>query len=449
LSNSQNPTETTTEAAPKARRPRRTKPKATEGAPPQEASAPPADSGNGGVAAAEGEAPKRRRNGPRRKNAKGGEQGAAPQHEGGESAAAAQDGGEGAGEGRGRRGRNQRKGKGQGQGQGRQNGKGQPRDNGNAMPGEGRNGQRGNRGQKNGAPNGAQGGKPRGGKKDGASRNGGQKGGQRNVPDAFAVPERLNKALAAIGVASRRDIEDMIIAGRISVNEMPAGIGQKVTPTDRVRVNGKLVQLRFEKKVPRVLIYHKPEGEIVSRDDPEGRDSVFEGLPNLRHGRWISVGRLDFNTSGLLLFTDDGALANRLMHPRYEMEREYAVRILGELTEEQIKQLTTGVELSDGVAKFMSLEDRGGEGANHWYHVILAEGRNREVRRMFEAMNLTVSRLMRVRYGPVLLPSRVKRGQFEDLEEALVCQLAGIEPTGKERPQRHKQPRSKSRKSRR
>lgn len=317
------------------------------------------------------------------------------------------------------------------------------------MPGNARNGQK--KGPPKAAP-GHGGGQHKGkggGAKNGTPRNGGQKGGQRNVPDAFAVPERLNKALAAIGVASRRDIEEMIIAGRISVNEMPAGIGQKVTPQDRVRVNGKLVQLRFEKKVPRVLLYHKPEGEIVSRDDPEGRASVFETLPKLRHGRWISVGRLDFNTSGLLLFTDDGALANRLMHPRYEMEREYAVRILGELSEEQMRQLTTGVELSDGVARFMSIEDRGGEGANHWYHVILAEGRNREVRRMFEAMELTVSRLMRVRYGPVLLPPRLKRGQFEDLDEPLVCQLAGIEPSAKTDSGPKRQARGKSRKSRR
>ncbi|MBT0960668.1 rRNA pseudouridine synthase [Denitromonas sp. IR12] len=251
--------------------------------------------------------------------------------------------------------------------------------------------------------------------------------GGRRVPEQFAVPERLNKALAAIGVASRREIEEMIIAGRISVNEAPAAIGQKVTPADRIRVNGKLVQLRFETKVPRVLMYHKPEGEIVSRDDPEGRATVFEQLPKLRHGRWVAVGRLDFNTSGLLLFTDDGALANRLMHPRYEMEREYAVRILGTLTDEQIALLKNGIELGDGEARFTSVVDRGGEGSNHWYHVVLSEGRNREVRRMFEALELTVSRLMRVRYGPVLLPSRLKRGQVEDVEEALVCQLAGIE----------------------
>ncbi|QID17597.1 pseudouridine synthase [Nitrogeniibacter mangrovi] len=376
---------------------------------------------------AEGEAPgRRRRGGARRKNGEGAAPGGTPA-----SAPAGQEASQGKGRSKNRK--NARKGNGSARPNGNGNGGHQP--NGNVAPRSG--------GQKAAA----KGGKPKAGPK-----NGGQKGGGRNVPDAFAVPERLNKALAAIGVASRRDIEEMIIAGRISVNEMPAGIGQKVTPTDRVRVNGKLVQLRFEKKVPRVLIYHKPEGEIVSRDDPEGRTSVFEGLPKLRHGRWISVGRLDFNTSGLLLFTDDGALANRLMHPRYEMEREYAVRILGELTEEQIKQLTTGVELSDGVAKFMSLEDRGGEGANHWYHVILAEGRNREVRRMFEAMELTVSRLMRVRYGPVLLPSRVKRGQFEDLDEALVCQLAGIEPPqgGQGDAQgRKRQPRSKSRKTRR
>ena len=206
----------------------------------------------------------------------------------------------------------------------------------------------------------------------------------------------------------------MIVAGRISVNEQPAHIGQKVTPADRIRVNGKLVQLRFQTKVPRVVIYHKPEGEIVSRDDPEGRPTVFENLPKLRHGRWISVGRLDFNTSGLLMFTDDGGLANRLMHPRYEMEREYAVRLLGQLDEAQIERLKTGIELSDGVARFSSVEDRGGEGANHWYHVVLSEGRNREVRRMFEALELTVSRLMRVRYGPVLLPAGLKRGKWEE-----------------------------------
>jgi len=289
--------------------------------------------------------------------------------------------------------------------------------NGNVAPrpGAGRNGER--RTERKGGEQ----------KRGGDQKRGGPKNGGRRVPDEFAVPERLHKALAAIGVASRRDIEDMIIAGRISVNEMPAGIGQKVTPADRVRVNGKLVQLRFEAKVPRVLIYHKPEGEIVSRDDPEGRPSVFEQLPKLRHGRWISVGRLDFNTSGLLLFTDDGGLANRLMHPRYEMEREYAVRILGELTDEQIALLKDGVQLSDGVARFLSVEDRGGEGSNHWYHVILAEGRNREVRRMFEAMELTVSRLMRVRYGPVLLPSRLKRGMWEDLDEPMISLLAGKE----------------------
>jgi 23S rRNA pseudouridine2605 synthase len=327
---------------------------------------------------------------------------------------------------------------------------------------------KGGRGGGDGAPRGEVNGnvapRPAGGRKaaqggdrkpdrKGEGKRGGPKNGGRRAPEEFAVPERLNKALAAIGVASRRDIEEMIIAGRISVNEMPAAIGQKVTPADRVRVNGKLVQLRFETKVPRVLLYHKPEGEIVSRDDPEGRPSVFEQLPKLRHGRWISVGRLDFNTSGLLMFTDDGALANRLMHPRYEMEREYAVRILGELTEAQIKQLTTGVELSDGVARFLSLEDRGGEGANHWYHVILAEGRNREVRRMFEAMELTVSRLMRVRYGPVLLPSRLKRGMWEDLDEGLIAQLAGREekaaPDAEAKPPAPKARGGKSRKTRR
>src|SRR5574343_387143 len=179
--------------------------------------------------------------------------------------------------------------------------------------------------------------------------------------------------------------------------------------------NGHVVSLRFAPKLPRVLLYHKPEGEIVSRHDPDGRPTVFDRLPMLRKGRWIAVGRLDFNTSGLLLFVNDGTLANRLMHPRYELDREYAVRLLGELTDEQRSALLAGIELDDGPAHFNTLQDVGGEGANHWYRVTLSEGRNREVRRMFEALGLTVSRLMRVRYGPVVLPSRLKRGMWEDM----------------------------------
>jgi 23S rRNA pseudouridine2605 synthase len=244
----------------------------------------------------------------------------------------------------------------------------------------------------------------------------------------FQEPQRLQKVLAQAGIASRREIEEMVVAGRISVNGLPADLGQKIGPGDRVKVNGKLVPLKFTQRTPRVLMYHKPEGEIVSREDPEGRPTVFERLPQIRKGRWIAVGRLDFNTSGLLLFTNDGTLANRLMHPRYELDREYAVRLLGELGEAQIAELTAGVQLEDGTARFNTVLDAGGEGANHWYRVTISEGRNREVRRMFESLGLTVSRLMRVRYGPVALPSRLKRGMWMEMPEAEVCALAGLPP---------------------
>jgi 23S rRNA pseudouridine2605 synthase len=245
-------------------------------------------------------------------------------------------------------------------------------------------------------------------------------------------PERLQKVLARAGIASRRQIEEWVEEGRIQVNDQPAGPGQKIGPGDRVKLNGKLVHLKFNVRTPRVLIYHKPEGEIVSRNDPEGRPTVFERLPILRRGRWLVIGRLDFNTSGLLLFTDDGGLANRLMHPRYGLDREYAVRLLGELTDEQIQSLTTGIMLEDGSAKFGSLRAEGGEGANRWYRVTLSEGRNREVRRMFEAVGLTVSRLIRVRYGPVELPPRLKRSMWMEMAEAEVCSLAGLPAPKKE-----------------
>lgn len=251
-------------------------------------------------------------------------------------------------------------------------------------------------------------------------------------------PERLQKVLAQAGVASRREIEELVLAGRISVNGEPASLGQKIGPGDRVKLNGKLISLHFAQRTPRVLIYHKPEGEIVSREDPEGRPTVFERLPLINKGRWLAVGRLDFNTSGLLLFTNDGGLANRLMHPRYELEREYAVRVLGQLDEAQAKSLVDGIQLEDGVARFNHLLDAGGEGANHWYRVTITEGRNREVRRMFEAVGLTVSRLMRVRYGTVELPARLKRGMWMELPEAEVCALAGL-PV----PQRQQTPRDK------
>jgi 23S rRNA pseudouridine2605 synthase len=233
----------------------------------------------------------------------------------------------------------------------------------------------------------------------------------------------LQKALADAGLGARREIEEWIAAGRVSVNGEPAHLGQRVIATDKVKVGGRLVNLHFAARVPRVLLYHKPEGEIVSRDDPQGRPSVFNALPRLRGGRWIAIGRLDFNSCGLLLFTTEGALANRLMHPRYGIDREYAVRVLGEIDEASLKKLTEGIQLEDGFAKFLRLQPAGGEGANHWYHVTLEEGRNREVRRMFAAVGVTVSRLMRVRYGPIVLPANLKRGQCYELEPGEVQAL--------------------------
>jgi 23S rRNA pseudouridine2605 synthase len=229
---------------------------------------------------------------------------------------------------------------------------------------------------------------------------------------------KLHKVLAEAGLGSRRDMEELIVAGRVSVNGEPAHIGQRILPTDAVRINGKLMQRRVSNnKPPRVLVYHKPAGEIVSADDPEGRPSVFDRLPNMKNGKWLAVGRLDFNTEGLLLFTNSGDLANRLMHPRYNIDREYAVRTLGELEEGMRQKLLAGVELEDGLASFTKIADGGGEGVNRWYRVVIGEGRNREVRRMFEAVGLTVSRLIRTRYGAMTLPSGLKRGRWEELEE--------------------------------
>lgn len=238
-----------------------------------------------------------------------------------------------------------------------------------------------------------------------------------------AQSEKLHKALATAGLGSRRDMEALIAAGRVQLNGQPARVGDRVRPGDQVKVNGRLVRLSWGKQLPRVLLYHKPEGEIVSRGDPEGRPNVFAGLPQVRGGRWVSVGRLDINTEGLLLFTTSGELANRLSHPRYQVEREYAVRILGTLTPEQTQQLLAGVELEDGRASLVSVVPAGGEGVNQWYHVVILEGRNREVRRLFEHLGLTVSRLLRVRYGPIVLPPRLKRGMREELDATDVAAL--------------------------
>lgn len=235
--------------------------------------------------------------------------------------------------------------------------------------------------------------------------------------------QRLHKLLAVAGLGSRRDMEKLIESGRVTVNGQVAQLGVGVTKFDEIRVDSRPVHLSFEPELPQVLIYHKPEGEIVSADDPEGRASVFDKLPRVKGAKWIAIGRLDINTSGLLIFTTSGELANHFMHPRYEVEREYAVRVFGELNDEQIEQLKQGIELEDGPAAFDSIVVQGGEGANHWYQVILREGRNREVRRLFEALQMPVSRLMRVRFGPIALPPRVKRGGMLKLEQKQVVAL--------------------------
>lgn len=245
-----------------------------------------------------------------------------------------------------------------------------------------------------------------------------------------ATPQRLHKQLAMAGLGSRREMEQMIAAGRVSINGVVATTGASVVPGDLVRVDQKPVNLSFEAELPKVLLYHKPEGEIVSADDPSGRASVFDKLPKVRGAKWIAIGRLDINTSGLLIFTTSGELANRFMHPRYEVEREYAVRIFGELTEGQMLQLQQGIALDDGPANFELVSPQGGEGANHWYQVVLKEGRNREVRRLFEAMQTPVSRLIRVRFGPLVLPPRLKRGMMLALDPKEILSLlewAGLE----------------------
>lgn len=238
------------------------------------------------------------------------------------------------------------------------------------------------------------------------------------------VGERLQKVLAQAGFGSRREMEEWIAAGRVSVNGEPATLGMRVVAGDLVKTERRTIRVGEREHAVRVLLYHKPEGEIVSRDDPEGRASVFDKLPKLRGQKWIAIGRLDFNTSGLLIFTTSGDLANRLMHPRFEVEREYAVRVQGTMTDEQMAQLLKqGIDLDDGNVKFEKIEDEGGEGYNHWYRVMLKEGRNRVVRRSFDALGLPVSRLIRVRFGLVNLPPRLKRGMTAELGEGEVAQV--------------------------
>jgi len=257
-----------------------------------------------------------------------------------------------------------------------------------------------------------------------------------------AVMPKLHKVLAETGIGSRREMEELIVAGRVSVNGEPAHIGQRVKANDQVRVNGKLVSRNQKARTPRIILYHKPAGEIVSHNDPGGRASVFARLPRVKNAKWLSVGRLDINTEGLLILTTSGTLANRLMHPRYGAEREYAVRVLGELDAQKQKQLCTGIDLEDGTAQFGSLDFLGGDGSNRWYRVTLTEGRNREVRRMFEAVGVTVSRLIRTRFGELMLAANLRRGRWQELDATIVTALmvqlgliqADGEPAGVRRP---------------
>jgi len=229
------------------------------------------------------------------------------------------------------------------------------------------------------------------------------------------MSEKLQKVLARSGVGSRREMEAWISAGRVTIDGKVATLGDRVLPTQAVRVDGHPVKLAAEAdQICRVIAYHKPEGEICSRTDPEGRPTVFDRLPKLRGARWIAIGRLDINTSGLLLFTTDGELANRLMHPKFEVEREYAVRVFGDVTDAMIQKLRTGVELEDGKAAFKKIKASGGEGINKWFHVTLTEGRNREVRRMWESQGAVVNRLIRVRYGDLMLPKHLPAGGYTE-----------------------------------
>lgn len=249
----------------------------------------------------------------------------------------------------------------------------------------------------------------------------------------IAHGEKLQKVLARIGLASRRDVENWIAAGRVKVNGAVATLGQRVDLHDAIAVDGRLLKREEAAEVVRrVLIYNKPDGEICTRDDPEGRPTVFDRLPRPKEGRWINIGRLDINTTGLLLFTTDGELANRLMHPSYEMDREYAVRVRGEVDDEMIERLKTGVMLEDGPARFTDIQQApGGEGFNHWYHCVVMEGRNREVRRLWESQGLVVSRLKRVRFGPVFMTSDLPMGRWREMSQSevdILSEEVGLKP---------------------
>ena len=239
------------------------------------------------------------------------------------------------------------------------------------------------------------------------------------------MSEKLQKVLARVGLGSRRYMEEVIAAGRVSINGRIAQVGERIEPTDELRIDGRKVQFQIEDEIRRrVLIYYKPEGEICSRNDPENRPTVFEHLPQIANDRWVMVGRLDINSTGLLLFTNDGELANGLMHPSNEVEREYAVRVMGEVTPQIRNNMLKGVELEDGPAKFESFSEIGGDGINRWYQVVVKEGRNREVRRIFESQGLKVSRLLRTRYGTVILPRELRTGRWMELDKTDIDNLA-------------------------
>lgn len=245
-----------------------------------------------------------------------------------------------------------------------------------------------------------------------------------SAKDSQPKTEKVHKVLADIGLGSRRQIEEWVAQGRVKINRRLATIGDRVSERDKLYLNGKLINRdQYDQNSKRVIIYHKASGVICARRDPRRRKTVFHDLPKLRQGRWINVGRLDINTSGLLLFTNDGELANRLMHPSYEVEREYAVRVLGDVSNEAIQKLKHGIELVDGLAKFDQVNDAGGEGANHWYHVILKEGRKREVRRLWEAVGCQVSRLIRIRYAFLTLPRDLRPGNYKSLNPAELKRL--------------------------
>lgn len=251
---------------------------------------------------------------------------------------------------------------------------------------------------------------------------------------------KLHKVLAQAGLGSRLEMEALILQGRISVNNEPAHIGQRIQYGDQVKINGKPIRYRIAPPPPRVIAYHKPVGEVVTHDDPQNRPTVFRKLPRLQQGKWQSVGRLDLNTEGLLLFSSSGDLANQLMHPRFGLEREYAVRVLGALSAEEKKKLLEGVRLDDGMAQFGTIEEGGGEGSNCWYRVTISEGRNREVRRLFESVGHAVSRLIRIRYGAMVLPRGLKRGAWMELDERDISALFQASGGGAPRPQQQRGP---------